>query len=215
MDMRRLRLRFRALWRRLGGCRMTDPFHDLRRRYDQSHRHYHTLAHVEDCLSELDAIRAAYPRLLSASRWAAVELALWFHDVVYDAGAANNEDRSAAAFAAAARGSLSPCLIAKVRRLILATKHHGVSTDAAHRVLLDCDLAALGRNRQAFQRASHAIRREHAAVTEDRFVAMRRDALRAWDQRAILFQTDLLRRRYERQARTNLASALQRPQHGR
>jgi hypothetical protein len=77
-------------------------------------------------------------------RRAAVELALWFNDVAYDPGAADNEDRSAATFAAAARASLSPVLTAEVRRLILATRHHRASTDTAHRVLLACDLGRWG-----------------------------------------------------------------------
>jgi hypothetical protein len=87
---------------------------------------------------------------------ATVGPALWFHDAVYDRGAADNEDRRAATFAAAARGKLSQDLIAAVRGLIVATKHQAPSADAAHRGLLDCDLAALGRNRKAFERTSAA-----------------------------------------------------------
>jgi predicted metal-dependent HD superfamily phosphohydrolase len=92
---------------------------------------------------------------------AAVEPALWFHDAVWDPGAADNEDRRAATFAAAARGRLSQDLIATVRRLILATKHHASAADVAHRVLLDCDLAALA----ASARRSSAPRPQSAGNT--------------------------------------------------
>jgi predicted metal-dependent HD superfamily phosphohydrolase len=102
--------------------------------------------------------------------WPTVEPALWFQDAVCNPGAVDNEDRRAATFAAAARGRLSQDLIATVRRLILATKHHAPAADVAHRVLLDCDLAALGRNRKAFEGTSAAIRRECSSLTEDRFV---------------------------------------------
>jgi predicted metal-dependent HD superfamily phosphohydrolase len=209
MDPRRLRARFSAAWRRLGGRRSARRFDDLWRRYREPHRRYHTLAHVQECLADLDAIRAAEPSLLREGRWAAVEVALWFHDAIYAPGAADNEDRSAALLEAAARHRLRPPTVAEIRRLILGTKAHAPTRDAALRVLLDCDLAPLGRRRGTFRRDSEAIRLEQGASADDRYRAARRAGLEAWSRRSMLFQLRFMRRRYEAQARANLAAAIE------
>lgn len=57
--------------------------------YSQKHRRYHTGAHIDHCLQELDAA----PGL--AVEPAEVELALWFHDAIYDPYASDNEAKSA------------------------------------------------------------------------------------------------------------------------
>jgi predicted metal-dependent HD superfamily phosphohydrolase len=93
----------------------------LAARYEEPHRQYHTLVHIEDCLLKLDAARV----LLDANEADAVELALAWHDAVYDPRAGDNEEKSAALFrAAAAQHRLPPRLIADVERLILQTKTH-------------------------------------------------------------------------------------------
>src|SRR3954465_15774143 len=57
--------------------------------YSQKHRRYHTTAHIEYCLSEFDKARAL------ANEPAEVEIALWFHDAIYDPYASGNEEKSA------------------------------------------------------------------------------------------------------------------------
>lgn len=53
-------------------------YQQLLAHYSQPQRAYHTLAHLTECLIQLEAVRhlAQQPALL--------ELALWFHDAVYD-----------------------------------------------------------------------------------------------------------------------------------
>ena len=61
----------------------------LRVRYAEPHRAYHTQAHVDAMLAGLQELgeMIVHP--------AAVELAIWYHDAVYDPAAADNEARSA------------------------------------------------------------------------------------------------------------------------
>jgi hypothetical protein len=57
--------------------------------YSERQRHYHTAEHIDHRLRELDSV----PGL--ANDAAEVELALWFHDAVYNPYASANEERSA------------------------------------------------------------------------------------------------------------------------
>ena len=58
-------------------------------RYSEPHRRYHTLQHLAECFAAFDEIAhlAEHP--------ADVELALWFHDAIYDTRRSDNEQRSA------------------------------------------------------------------------------------------------------------------------
>ena len=57
--------------------------------YSDPDRFYHTVKHLEECFLYLHRTRhlATYP--------AEVELALWFHDAIYDTHGKDSEERSA------------------------------------------------------------------------------------------------------------------------
>src|SRR5262249_6559950 len=84
--------RFATLVGRRGGdaARANDAFLRLRAAWSAKSRRYHNLAHLADCLRELDAARAE-PGVADVA-----ELALWYHDAVYEPRARDCEERSAA-----------------------------------------------------------------------------------------------------------------------
>ena len=83
-------------------------------------RHYHDLAHIEDCLAAL----ARVDDLSDAEREILTQ-AIWWHDVVYDATRADNEELSAQLAEANVRADISR----EVGRLIRLTKTHAVQPD--------------------------------------------------------------------------------------
>jgi predicted metal-dependent HD superfamily phosphohydrolase len=63
---------------------------DLIAAYAASNRHYHNLAHIEDCLAQLAQVNG-----LSAAEREILTEAIWWHDVVYDPTRSDNEELSA------------------------------------------------------------------------------------------------------------------------
>lgn len=173
--------------------------------YEEPHRQYHTLAHIEHCLVELDRAR----HLLDDGEADAVELALAWHDAVYDPRASDNEEKSAALFrAAATRHRLEPRLAADVERLILRTKTHLAGSRPDEQIMIDIDLSILGAAPDVFDAYDRSIRREYAHVPEAEWRERRTAVLRRFLLRDPLFTTRFFRERYEAQARDNLARAV-------
>ena len=165
----------------------------LKARYAEPHRRYHTLEHIEHCLAEFDPRQAREPE--------AVELAIWFHDAVYDTRRSDNEERSAAWLL-----ELMP-EAKRAAELILVTKHHRASTpDEA--LLVDVDLAILGQPKERFDRYEQQIREEYAWVPGLIFRKKRREILRGFLERPFIYGTEAFRAKYEEAARANLLRSL-------
>jgi predicted metal-dependent HD superfamily phosphohydrolase len=74
------------LWQRLGGMGDATRWHEwLVKAYGEPQRAYHTRPHLEECLLVFDEAKGfmQQPDL--------IEMALWFHDAVYDPKSGDNE----------------------------------------------------------------------------------------------------------------------------
>jgi predicted metal-dependent HD superfamily phosphohydrolase len=113
--------RWRRFWRRLGSSwDFRAELGALDRRYGEPHRFYHNWDHIRRCLAELDRARSL------AAEPDALELALWYHDAVYDPKASDNEVRSAFLAVKAARAAgLSETFARAVSVLVLSTRVDG------------------------------------------------------------------------------------------
>jgi predicted metal-dependent HD superfamily phosphohydrolase len=168
---------------------------ELSAAYGDSSRAYHNLNHISDCLLRFDdhAHLAIDP--------VTVEFSIWFHDIVYDARAADNEERSAVAaekfLATKAFGSV-------VGDLIRATKHHVPSGTLDAALLCDIDLSILGRSPREYDDYARAIRQEYSWVPQVEYVKGRMRVLEAFLARPSIFLLAELEARYGAQARANL-----------
>jgi predicted metal-dependent HD superfamily phosphohydrolase len=147
---------------------------ELVARWSEPHRHYHTLDHLRQVLSIVDA----HADLADDAE--SVRLAAWFHDAVYDPLAADNEERSARlAIELLAPLGVAPARVDEVARLVRLTAGHTVADgDRNGALLADADLAILAAPPEAYDRYAAAIRREYAAVPDDAFRAGRAAVLR-------------------------------------
>lgn len=176
-------------------------FDELAAAYDEPGRFYHTLDHLADVLRTIDDLADL------ARDPAAVRLAAWFHDAVYDPRALDNEERSAAlAKARCESWGIPRTTIDTVRLLILATKTHTVDAeDANEAILLDADLAIFGAGQERYNVYASAIRREYQWVPEEDYRRGRLHVLRGFLQRERIYRLERMQHRYEAAARDNLA----------
>jgi predicted metal-dependent HD superfamily phosphohydrolase len=195
--------RWAAAWEELGASPDERLFQDLSAAYREPHRHYHTLQHLEECFANFDLLRA------DADNPAQVELALWFHDAIYDTRRPDNEERSAH-WASESIVPVSREAAEQVHRLIMATKHDAAPEDSDAKLLVDVDLSILGAADERFDQYERQIREEYAWVPTLLYRRERRRILAAFLSRPVLFRTSVFVRRYELQARRNLERALAR-----
>jgi predicted metal-dependent HD superfamily phosphohydrolase len=168
--------------------------------YTASGRHYHNLAHIEDCLVALARVDNLSPldrEILTA--------AIWWHDVVYDATRADNEELSARL----AEQHVRPDLRQEVGRLIRLTKTHDVQPDdRLGAILISIDLSILGAEPARYDAYAAAIRQEFIHVPEADYRAGRAKVLGRFAARPVIFPDAAFAARYDRQARENLAREL-------
>jgi predicted metal-dependent HD superfamily phosphohydrolase len=191
-----LQERWRETWALAGLPTPEELLRTLVARYREPQRAYHGIEHVMACLEASSRVRAQLDSPPS------VELALWYHDVVYEPRKSDNEERSAELAAAALRSRL-PSLVPMIQELILATKHNVIPVTSDARYVVDIDLAILGATPEAFDDYEAAVRREYQWVPELIFRSKRREILQSFLDRHEIFLTDHFRE-LEQPARTNL-----------
>lgn len=175
----------------------------LRARYQQSHRHYHNLDHIEYVLTGVNSLS---PGTLDQ----AIRLGAWFHDAVYAPGRDDNEERSAFVAAEALEiAGASPSLIGEVVRLVLVTKDHTpISDDVAGAILSDADLRILGSDADTYARYAANVRKEYELIPDDVFFPARKDILEQFLQRPHLFATQFARDHWEQDGRRNVGAEI-------
>ncbi|HZI50534.1 MAG TPA: N-methyl-D-aspartate receptor NMDAR2C subunit [Terriglobia bacterium] len=173
--------------------------------YAESHRHYHTARHIAECLNEFDAARQL------ARQPVALELALWFHDAIYDTHASDNEEQSAVlSQRCLEEAGAEAGLQTAVRDLVLVTKAHQDSPHPDAPLLVDIDLSILGAPTERFFEYEDQIREEYSWVPEDVFRTKRAEILERFLARAVIFRTSWFFDTREKQARANLRESLKR-----
>lgn len=202
------RRRFEQLWRScaadIDSIGLGARYEEVHARYTEAHRRYHSPEHISHCLQQFDAART----LLDNAD--AVELAVWYHDVVYDIGAVDNEARSAKMFRRHARGELSDAMTATVHDLIMVTMHLcALPTTSDQAYFVDIDLSSFGLPQERFLRDSVAVREEFAHIPDAQFYAGQKKFLLALVSREHFCFTTFFRDRHERAARENITSYLQ------
>jgi predicted metal-dependent HD superfamily phosphohydrolase len=197
--------RFAAVWERnhrgSGALPGTRVFAEVAAHYSGPERTYHTLGHVDDCLARLDTVA----RLVGNVD--AIEIAIWFHDVLCDAGARDNEIRSARWYLERSAGTTPRFRIA-VCRMILASRHIAPAVRQDARYMVDIDLAGFGHPWPEFRRTTDLVRGEFPHKSDEEFARGLAPFMRSLVARPSLYGTEFFRERCEATARHNVALLL-------
>ena len=199
-------LKFR--WQTLLQSFLTEPelgqkvFVDLVNTYSSVERSYHNLGHIHQVLETIEQSQS-----LSVD-FVALQFAGWFHDIIYDSKAKDNEEKSAE-YAEAILSSLKipKSTIAHVKDLILSTKsHQALFTDIDSHILLDADLTILGSSQSDYRAYARAIRQEYSWRPDAEYIVGRKGVLKSFLQRDRIYLTHKTFVSLEEKARQNLQS---------
>ena len=204
MSVTELRQRWRRLCAEAKLAGSADAlFAVLETAYSAPDRHYHTLAHVAACLEAFDAARHLAEHPL------AVELALFYHDLVYDTRANDCEQQSASeAHRSLVAAGAGPALASTVSDLVLATRHRDLGLLGDRALVADVDLTILGQPAAEFDCYEAAVRREYGWVPDAIFWRRRAELLRGFLARPAIYSTGCFRGRLELVARHNLERSI-------
>ena len=180
-----------------------DTFHSLNAAYTEKHRHYHTREHIKACLEHVNdfASQAEHPE--------EIEIALWFHDSIYNPLSSNNERKSAdwASSFLLANGA-RPEAIERVHRLIMATQHNVSIHTKDESILLDIDLSILGADARTYDKFEKAVRQEYWIVPMFIYRRKRAEVLNSFLLRPHIYRNEPFLSEREHQARANLSNAV-------
>jgi predicted metal-dependent HD superfamily phosphohydrolase len=184
---------------------------ELAAAYSSSGRFYHTLKHIQQVLETIEEIQKQTSSLTAQTiNFSAIQLAAWFHDVIYEPQSKDNEEKSAIyANTILTQFNLSSNTIKLVQYLILNTKHHqALPNDLHSQIFLDSDLAILGASKLDYQAYSQEIRQEYSWLTDQLYFRGRKQVLQQFLQRERIYFTQQMFMKLESRARLNLQSEL-------
>lgn len=174
----------------------------IEKAYSGKSRHYHNLRHLENMLTELEAVKP------DIRDWDVLIFALGYHDVIYKSTGSENEAQSAELFVDDFSPYLDAGRIAQGKNLILATKGHAKSRDGDTNYFTDADLSILGAPFENYMTYCRQIRKEYSIYPDFIYNKGRRKVLEHFLQMDSIYKTDNFFEKYEAQAKMNLKEEL-------
>lgn len=178
---------------------ITGALDDLRLRYREPHRRYHTLEHLDEVLVAVEWLAE------ETEDTAVVQLAACFHDAIYQPTSTTNE-RDSALLATAVLSALGvpTSTVGRVADLVRMTSDHQARSGTDEAVLSDADLWILGAPADRYRRYVADVRAEYAHVDDAAWRSGRAVVLDGLLGRDRLYACDRFRNDFEAAARLNL-----------
>jgi predicted metal-dependent HD superfamily phosphohydrolase len=170
-------------------------------RYEESHRSYHSLAHIWFVLEAIGQLSYLEPTVI---------LAAFYHDCVYTIGAAPSANEIASALVMVGElGTVLPnYLIREISALILATypgDYHIPPKTLNEAVLRDADLAGFSQDYEVVRSNGEKIRQEFVNFTDEQYEVGRGAFLKSLlDLGQIYWSPGAISSGWEQRARNNI-----------
>jgi predicted metal-dependent HD superfamily phosphohydrolase len=198
--------RFTTLWSRNSELKNDSSkiWSDIVNHYCEKHRYYHNTSHIQHCLAQLDLIND-----ITDQDRDAIELAIWFHDIIYGNDNCNYEQLSAEYFSGTAKNILPAQTISRVSQFIIATSHTNIPEDIAEKYMLDIDLSSFGSSWELYLIDSDNLRKEDIESTDSDYYTNKKIFLLYLITRERIFFSNFFYQLYEKNARNNIAAYLE------
>ena len=155
--------------------------------YAQPHRFYHTTEHIVSMLDGHERLSRCHE--FKAPK--AAELAIFFHDVVYDPARQDNEELSAEAVMVMLRQYTGLYTLETAAEHIRATAKHEKTKNRDTNLIIDLDMAILGQPWPAYERYSQNVWCEYSTTyMPAEYMAGRAKFLTTMIDRGNIFLTD-------------------------
>lgn len=175
----------------------------ITQRYLETHRYYHNLEHLQELFTLADENSDLIEEKVL------LELAIWYHDVIYSVWFPAKNEKKSADFALQHSEVLDLPKESKARLYswIVGTKAHTLTEEhntLTGRLFMDFDMAILAAPREKYQLYCESIRKEYSVYPSFLYNAGRKKALLHFLATDSIFLTDIFRNQYEKLARANL-----------
>ncbi len=191
------------LMTRLGFSDNLATYNLLKLHYNGKGRYYHNETHIRTSLRHLQAVQHL------ANDYNAIEIALWFHDVIYNIFSANNELESAKLASQFLQDNQADnAFVEKVYQLIMATCHNAEISDNDEQLIADIDLAILGSTKEVYQQFEQAVRKEYRLIPSFIYRKKRKEVLQGFLDRDRIYHHDYFYDKFEERARENITHAI-------
>jgi predicted metal-dependent HD superfamily phosphohydrolase len=183
-------------------------FSEIVKRYFEEHRFYHNLEHISDCLDKFDEVKNQGLIKIPDE----LEMAVFYHDIIYDVNKINNEELSAKLMSAKLQKiGMDKKFVAGVNNLIMDTWKHELGKHPDSGYMVDIDLfVGLGTDWEQFVDNRKKIDKEYRTKYNEKekligTVMFYNNML----NRKKIFLTDYFNSKYECQARENMKKSIE------
>ena len=179
--------------------RMDVLWNEIDRNYSDSNRHYHTLLHLANLLSEMHEVKS------QIQDWQTLLFTLFYHDIIYNPTRSDNEEKSAELAAERMQQIGVPNDRIRVcKEQILLTRSHTSSVDGDANYFIDADLSILGQPWEEYSRYYKGIRKEFSIYPDAVYNGGRKKVLLHFLGMDRIFKTDYFFKKFEITAMHNL-----------
>jgi len=195
--------------------RFTDfIYNKLEEFYNGNERYYHNLDHIKTLLEFLEWDFGDQLKQIHKSSKTIVEIAIWFHDVIYIPGYTENEIASAN-FCKIFTSSMKLSKWYDIDGLIIDTDHKFIPlTLGLSNIICDLDLRELADEKRYFEIAN-LVRKEFSHLSIEEWRKGRKEFLKSFLAKDRIYHTKMYYDRYEKLARENIEKELIRKFNGR
>jgi predicted metal-dependent HD superfamily phosphohydrolase len=177
---------------------------EIEKNYSSKKRHYHTLQHLDNLLSQLTEVKS------EIQNWETTLFTLFYHDIIYNSIKSDNEEKSAGlAEKRMKQISVSNYKIELCKKQILATKSHIKSIDSDTNYFTDADLSILGQNWETYLLYCKNVRKEYSIYPAIVYNPGRKKVLNHFLSMDRIFKTDFFYNKFETQAKLNLQQEIE------